>query len=149
MDMNNFAVDLDRFEDGATLMLSETSGVKMRSTGSDKAQKVRERLYEPYSGFREIPDDISLRLTCDWIAQGLVVEWIGDDWTLDGKSLDTADQKAMSKALQDKRLKPLRDKLFGFAINEKNFRDRQEAEAEKNSEPGPNGGSAGAKTPKA
>lgn len=149
MVMSSLAVDIDRFENGAVLMLSETCGARLRSVSSEEAQKVRERLYEPYSGFREIPPAINQRIVCDYIAQGLVVEWIGPWADCDDKPLDTSDWQAMSKALQDKRAKVTRDRLFGFAANEKTYQDHRDAEAEKNSEPGPNGGSGGAKTQKA
>ncbi|WP_041794830.1 hypothetical protein [Pararhodospirillum photometricum] len=131
MDLNDFAVDEGLFEGGFVLMLSADSGVRLRSAGSDKAQAVRERLYKPYSSFREIPDDIQARLTCDWIAQGLAVEWIGP-WTIGGVPLDTSDPKVVSQALQHPKFKPLRTKLLLAASSEDNFRAAAEAGAEKN-----------------
>ena len=131
MDLNDFAVSVETYEDGFTLMLSDDCGVKLRAAGSDKAQKVRDRLWEPYQSFREIKDDVQNRLNADWIAQGLVVEWIGP-WTIGGKPVKTDDPKTISDVLRQKAFKPLRTKLLSAALNDDNFRAAGEAVAAKN-----------------
>ncbi|MBB4267732.1 hypothetical protein [Roseospira visakhapatnamensis] len=129
MDLNDFAVGA-AYEDGFTLMLSEDCGVKLRAAGSDKAQKVRERLWEPYSSFREIPDGIRAKLNARWIAEGLVVEWVGP-WKVDGKPLPT-DVAEVAKILARPALKPLATRLLQASLNDENFRAGKEAAAEKN-----------------
>ncbi|WP_193183272.1 hypothetical protein [Nisaea sediminum] len=131
MELNEFAVDPKKSEDGFKLELSETSGVVLRSASSEKAAKVLERLMKPYVAFQKIPDDVSRRIDAQFVCQGLVASWYGP-WTLDGKKIDTSKPGEMEKLLQDPRFAALRRKLIMAARNEANFKEELEAAAEKN-----------------
>lgn len=131
MELNEFAVDPKKSEEGFKLELSETSGVILRSANSEKAAKALDRLMKPYASFQKIPEDISRRIDAQWVCQGLVANWYGP-WTIDGKKLDTGKPGEMEKLLQDPRFASLRRKLIMAARNEANFKEEAEAAAEKN-----------------
>src|SRR5690606_757779 len=82
----SFEVDTSAYEDGRLIPLGEGAHVRVRAAGSERATKVRERLWKPYSTFREVPKDILDKLNAQWIAEGLLSEMAG--FTVDGQPLD-------------------------------------------------------------
>lgn len=131
MELNEFAVDPKKSEDGFKLELSKTSGVFLRSASSEKAIKTYERLMKPYSGWHKIPDEITLRIDAQWVCQGIVASWYGP-WTLDGEKINTDKLEQMEKLLQNPRFASLRRKMIQASRNEANFKEEAEASAEKN-----------------
>lgn len=130
MDLNDWAVG-STYDDGFVMMLSEDCGVRLRAAGSQASQNAREAIYEPYQAFTKLPDDLRVRLTAQWLAKGIVVEWIGP-WKVGGKDFPKSDPVKVAEILSDKRYRPLTTKLLAAAMDDDNYRERAEAAAEKN-----------------
>jgi len=151
MDISEFAVDVDLYEQGKRIEFGQGAHICIRSAGSERAQKVRERLYKPYATWKEIPADILARIHADWLAQGLVTEFVG--FTDDGKAIDVdlssaEDQKRFAALLVKPKFKAFRGKMLQIALDEANFQAAADEATEKNSASTPAGGSAGGGKPK-
>lgn len=81
MDFNEFATDTSSEENGKWFNLSETARIKLRSFQSEKSQKVREQLEEPYLALKRsgkgIPQGDQEKLLIKQMAYAIVVDWEG------------------------------------------------------------------------
>lgn len=146
MDLNEFAVDLDRYENGKRIEFSPTAYIVIRSTGSERARKVLERLWEPYATWREVPQEVTERIDADLLAQGLLVEFVGftdGDKPIVVDLTIEADRLRLSEVLRQPKFKPFRGRCFGIARADAQFQAKKDAELEKNSEHSLDGNSAG------
>lgn len=147
MDISEFEVDPGLYEGGKRLEFGEGSYITIRAAGSERASKVRERLWKPYVTWKEIPSEIQAKLSALWIAQGLLAEFVG--WTDKDKPLSfdlskSEDQNRLGELLAAPKFRPLRNRIVGFAVEESNFQAAQDEVLEKNSESSPAGASSGA-----
>lgn len=150
MKLESFEVETSAYEDGRKIPLGEGAYVTVRSTGSERATKVRERLWKPYSTFREVQNDILDKLNAQWISQGLLAEMVG--FTVDGKMLDLdltkkEDQSRLSSIIEKPEYKGFRQRIIGIAMDEKNYQAVIDEDTEKNSVTSPASGLSGAKKP--
>lgn len=149
MDLREFAVDPSTYEDGKRIEFGEGVYVTVRSAGSERAVKVRERLWKPYATFKNVPQNVQDKLNAQWIAQGLMREMVG--FTVDSQALKVDlttedDQKRLSGILAQPAYKGFRSRIIGIAIDESNFQASIDAVTEKNSASSPIGNSDGANT---
>src|SRR3546814_16481227 len=77
MDLNELAVDPAIYENGKKIELGSGAHFSVRSAGSERATKVRERLWKPYSTWKDVPKDVLDRLNADWCAQGRLADFVG------------------------------------------------------------------------
>ena len=151
MDLSKLSVDPVMYEDGKRIEFGEGAHIRIRSAASDKAQKVRARLYKPYETWRDdIPADALANIHALWLAQGLLTEFEG--FTIGGKPLKIdlstpQGQKELSDILRRPTFKALRSQLLQIALNEANFQAAADEVVEKNSESLTDGSSGGAKSP--
>ena len=148
MELESFEVEVSTYENGKRIPLGEGAHVTVRSTGSERATKVRERLWKPYATFREVKPEVLDLLNSRWIAQGILVEMVG--FTIDGKTLDLdltskEDQERLVKILMRPEYKGFRNRIIGLALDETNFQASIDEDLEKNSGSSPARGSSGAK----
>lgn len=149
MELREFAVDPSTYEDGKRIPLGEGVHVTVRSAGSERATKVRERLWKPYSTFRAVPPEVLDKLNARWIAQALLSEMVG--FTIKGQPLTVdlsveEDQERLATILAAPEYKGFRGKIIGIAIDESNYQASMAAVTEKNSVSSPAGISSGANT---
>lgn len=151
MKLESFEVETSAYEEGRRIPLGEGAYVTVRSAGSERATKVRERLWKPYATFREVPKNILDKLNAKWVSQGLLAEMVG--FTIDGKDLaldltTKDDQDRLAGILERAEYKGFRNRIIGIALDETNFQAASDEETEKNSETSPASGSSGAKKTK-
>lgn len=149
MDLKAFAVSPTVYENGKRIEFGENTYVSVRSAGSERAAKVRDRLWKPYATWREVPPKVLDKLNAQWIAQGLLAEMVG--FTVGGQSLavDLAkeeDQERLSDILAAPEYKGFRSRIIGISIDESNFQNAVESAIEGNSEGSHAGASSGANT---
>ena len=77
IDLDELAVDTKLFEEGKKVEFGEDSHIRIRSAGSTRAQKIREELWKPYATWTDIPKDVLDSLNAQWIAKGLLTEFVG------------------------------------------------------------------------
>jgi hypothetical protein len=151
MDLSKLSVDPVMYEDGKRIEFGEDAHIRIRSAASDKAQKVRTRLYKPYETWRdEIPPEALATIHSYWLAQGLLTEFEG--FELGGQPLKIdltkeAGQKDLAEILRRPTFKALRSQLLQIALNEANFQAAADEVVEKNSESSAGGSSGGGKSP--
>jgi hypothetical protein len=151
MEISEFAVDVDLYEQGKRIEFGATAHICIRSAGSDRAQKVRERLWKPYATWKDVPPEMLARINCDWLAQGLLTEFVGftDGGTAIEVDLSTSeDQKRLAGLLGKPKFKAFRTKMLQIALEDANFQAAADEALEKNSASTPAGGSAGGGKPK-
>lgn len=151
MELREFAVNPSLYEDGKKIEFGEGVYVTVRSAGSERATKVRERLWKPYSTFKEVPPKMLDRLNAQWIAQGLLTAMVG--FTVDKKPLvldltKEEDQKRLSGILAEPAYKAFRAKIIGISIDEANYQATIDQAVLGNSESSPATASSGADKPK-
>ena len=148
MDLSKLEVDLSLYEDGKKIEFGDGAYIRIRSAGSERAQKVRERLYKPYSTWvGDLPADILANIHAYWLAQGLLAEFVG--FTADGKPVNVDlgladDQKRLADVLRQPKFRAFRNKMLQVALDEANFQALADEALEKNSESLPAGDSGGA-----
>jgi hypothetical protein len=135
MDLNDFAVDPTTYENGKKIEFGGGTHIGVRSAGADRAQKVRERLWKPYASWKEVPADIQAKINANWLAQGLLTEFVG--FTVDGKPFEVdlskpEDQKRLGDLLGQPKYKAFRSKVLGIALDEGNFQAAADQAAEGN-----------------
>jgi len=144
MDLDEFAVDPDLCENGKRVDLGSETYITVRSSNSERAKAVRERLWKPYSTWKDVPKDILTRLNADWIAQGLLSEMVGFTHNKQPLLLDLtkdADQKRLSLILRDAKYVGFRSRVIGIAIEDGNYQAAGEAAIEGKSATTPAGSS--------
>lgn len=147
MDLNDFAVDPELFDNGKRINVGPDAYFSVRSAASTRAQKVRERLWKPYANFtKDLDEKITDRLNADWIAQGLLSEFV---MNIDGKPFEVdlskpEDQRRLAEVLVKPKYKAFCQRVRVIAFDEANFQAAEDEVTEKNSERSPAGGSAGA-----
>lgn len=150
MKLEEFEVDPSAYEDGKRIEFGDSAYVSVRSAGSEKAIKVRERLWKPYATWKDVPKNILDKLNAQWVAQGLLAEMVG--FTIGGSLIvvdlsKTEDQKRLADILVRPEYKGFRGRIIGIALDEANFQAAVDGVIEKNSESSPAGISSGANTP--
>lgn len=152
MELDDFAVDPDLYENGKRVELGAGAHIAVRSASSSRAQKVRERLWKPYANWtKDLPEDITNRLNADWVAQGLLAEFAG--FTVGGEPLEVdlskaEDQRRLGEILARPKYKALCQRVRVIAFDEANFQAAADEATEKNSATSPAGGSGGDDRPK-
>lgn len=153
MNLDDLAVDPGDYEDGKKLTLGDDCYIRIRSAGSERARKARERLWKPYATFtKELPQATLDQINANWCAQGLVSEFVGFEDGGKALTFDLSladDQKRLAELIRVPRFKALRNKIIGFALEDANFQAAQDGMLEGNSGTTPAGGSAGRSTSKA
>lgn len=149
MDLREFEVDPSTYEGGKKVEFGDGAYVSVRSAGSERATKVRERLWKPYTTWRTVPQEVLDKLNAQWIAQGLLAEMVG--FSIDGKplALDLSkpeDQKRLADILAKPAYKGFRSRVIGISLDEANFQAAIDQAVEGNSERSPAGNSSGANT---
>lgn len=147
MDLNEFAVDPDVYENGKKVELGQGAYMRVRNAKSDRATKVRERIWKPYATWKDVPNDILARLNADWCAQGLLTEFVG--FSIGGQPIivdlsKEADQKRLAGILKDKKYSGMRSRIIGIAWDDANYQDAEEEGIEGKSAPSPDGSSPSA-----
>lgn len=135
MDIAEFAVDPALYDNGKRVDFGEGAYMGIRSANSDFAQKVRARLWKPYESFREVSDEVKARINSDWVAQGLLTEFVGFTDGADPITFDPADdasKTALSAKLVQARFKAMRNKIIGLALDDAQFQAIADAVTEKN-----------------
>lgn len=147
MDLNEFLVDEDQYENGKRFDIGPDAYVRLRSWGSSHARKTLDRLAKPYRGWTgDLPPEINTKIDAYHLAQGLITEMVG--FTLDGEPFvvdmsQEADQRRVAEFLLRPAAKPFRDKLKLLALNDAAYQEAQDGQLEKNSATSPAGSSSG------
>lgn len=146
---NEFALDPDLVENGFLYWFDEPKGVgvRLRADESEAAVAAYEKIIKPYTSFRKIPPEEQRKINARYVAHGLVVEWLGEI-TVGGQRLPKEDPAKVAQLLSRPEFAKFVQRLQTIARQDVHFRRQEEDTAEKNSVNGPNGSSAGAKTPK-
>ena len=149
MELEEFAVNPKLYEDGKKIPLGKDCYIRLRSAGSTHAQKVRERLWKPYATWEEIPQDILDGLNAQWVAEGLLTEFVG--FTIDGKPLTVDlgkadDQNRLAKVFGKPEYKAVARRFIRMSFEDKQFQDEGDEVLEKNSGRSRAGSSSGAST---
>ncbi|NIJ40343.1 hypothetical protein FHS78_000613 [Parvibaculum indicum] len=150
IDLDELAVDTKLFEEGKKVEFGEDSHIRIRSAGSTRAQKIREELWKPYATWTDIPKDVLDSLNAQWIAKGLLTEFVG--FAADGNLLTfdlskEEDCERLGLILKAPKYKALRNRFIQISLDEKNFQQANDAVLEKNSGRSRTGSSSGANTP--
>src|SRR3546814_683194 len=150
MDLNELAVDPAIYENGKKIELGSGAHFSVRSAGSERATKVRERLWKPYSTWKDVPKDVLDRLNADWCAQGLLAEFVGftDAGTPVVVDLSKAeDQARLAQILRQPKSVGLRGRIIKIAIDESNYQAAEDDVTEGKSVASPDGSSASGEAP--
>lgn len=152
MDLREFEVDPSTYEGGKRVEFGDGAYVGVRSAGSERATKVRERIWKPYATWKTVPQDVLDKLNAQWIAQGILSEMVG--FTIDGKPLTIdlskpEDQKRLTDILAKPAYKGFRSRVIGISLDEANYQAAVDEAVMGNSESSPATTSSGANTPSA
>jgi hypothetical protein len=150
MNLEEFAVDPELYENGKRVDLSADAYIVVRSAASKRAQEVRERLWKPYRAFRQTPQDIQTRLNALWAAEGLLVKIVG--FAVDGAPLDLdlgkeEDRARLGKVLCDKKYVGFVGRVLLIAYEDANYQAQTDSVTEGNSGASPAGSSASGEAP--
>lgn len=135
MDLSEFAVDPETYENGKKVEFGDGAYIRVRAMGSEHAQKVRDKIWAPYVTWKEVPDNLSAKLNARWIVRGLLTEMVG--FTLGGKPVkfdpnDQDSQEGLIKDLAEPRYKPFRTRVLTIAASDTNYQAAQDEALEKN-----------------
>jgi hypothetical protein len=151
MNLEEFAVDPNSYENGRRVQLSDDAYVGVRAAGSKRAQEVHKRLWSPYKHFRkDVPPDVVSKLNAHWVAEGLLTEMSG--FSVGGKPIDAdfaseEDCKRLGRVLTDRKYIGFVGRVMIIAYEDTNFQDAADSVTEKNSATSPAGSSASGEAP--
>lgn len=109
--------------------------VKIRSFGSTASVAVARRMQALYSRLMQAdgsyPVDIQVKITCQQMAEAVIVDWRGNDWRLDNNSphLTFSQENALIVLT---RFKPIRNRIAILANNYDAFRTMDQEATTKN-----------------
>lgn len=146
MDLQDFDIDPDAYENGKRFVFGAKSYVCMRAIGSARAEEVRKRLWQPYEAWTDVPAVELAKINAMWLAQGILTEIVG--FTDGGKpfAVDLTkeeDRLRLSGILKTPEKKAFVRRLMTMAGAETGFQVAKTMVTEKNSGGSPAGASPG------
>lgn len=109
-------------EEGAWVDLGDGIKIKVARLQSQRARRVLTRLHRPYDnmrqGGRKVPDSLQERITRQWVAEGILLDWEGVS-DAEGKAIAFAPDTALQvfEAFPD-----FLDEVVYFARERETFR---------------------------
>jgi hypothetical protein len=109
--------------------------VKIRSFGSAASVAVARRMQALYSRLMSAdgsyPVDVQVKITCQQMAEAVIVDWRGKDWRMDSKSEPMVFSQENALIVLT-RFKPIRNRIAVLANNYDAFRTMDEEATTKN-----------------
>jgi len=138
MDLNKFAVDTNKEQDGVWFYFDdkEESGVLVARAGNKKYNKALERIMKPYKHAiqrKTIEDGLAKKLMTEALVEGILLGWKGIE--LDGKEVPFSKETAF-KILMDEKYHDFKETIEGYSQEIAAFQQEAEEADLKNSKNG-------------
>lgn len=122
-----FTMDPQLAADGVDIDFGEGVGVTVRPFNNKEAVAYRDRLMQPYSRLRKVPEDVTTDITNKVIARHVLIGWKGVT-DLEGNPLEYSFENAL-KVLSTPEFAPFRDDVVLAAATRETFQREQDEEA--------------------